>query len=256
MFYLLSKTFYILAMPITWLILLTAYGWWKRKVPRGKKSLGLALLLLLLLSNPFLQGKMMQAWEIPATPISDLPKKFSIGVVLGGVTEGFRTPNDRVYTHKGADRVLHAALLYRKGYLKKILVTGSFYKLGGQRASEAESMKQLLLLCGVAERDIIKEEESRNTRENALFSAETLQELGLENEELLLITSAFHMRRALGCFRKAGLQAKGFSTDFYSPAMPPSLPSLLLPSEEALYYNGKLVRELLGYAVYSAIGYL
>jgi len=244
-------------MPITWLIVLFAFGFWKRKRRVGAWSLGIGLLLLLLLSNSYLQSKWMKSWEVPPIALADLPRqKYDLCIVLGGVTEGFRKPDDRVYTHKGADRVLHAALLYQKGLVRKILVTGSFYRLDGNKASEAENMKQLLMLSGVPERDILKEEDSRNTRENALFSAALLEERSISPQSVILVTSAFHMRRSLGCFRKVGIDPQPFSTDFYSDATEPQFTDLIFPAEDALAYNARLVRELLGYLVYTVMGYI
>lgn len=255
MFYFLSKTLYILAMPVTWLVALLAFALATKSQKKRRNSVVATLVLLLLSSNPVLQNVLMQAWEIPAQPLTDYTGNYQTAIVLGGITEGFRQPTDRVYTHKGADRVLHAALLYQKGIVERILVTGSFYKLSGESASEAEAMKQLLMQSGVPESAIMKEERSRNTRENAMYSKQTLQDHGLSLDRCVLVTSAFHMRRALGCFEKEGIKTRAFSTDFYSSSSSPSFTDFIFPSEEALYYNYRLCRELLGYLVYKLLGY-
>jgi len=70
-------------------------------------------------------------------------------------------------------------------------------------------------MCGVAPEDIIIESASRNTHENALY-VKDLVSSNAKKGKVILITSAFHMRRAEGCFRKVGIDVTGFSTDFYS----------------------------------------
>jgi len=75
--------------------------------------------------------------------------------------------------------------------------------------------KRFLADLGVPADKIIIENSSRNTYENASMSAEILKRR-YPGEKHLVITSAFHLRRAMGCFRKTGLEVEGFSTDFYS----------------------------------------
>ncbi|WP_026210834.1 YdcF family protein [Flexithrix dorotheae] len=256
MFFLLSKTVYAVAMPITWVFTLFIWAWLTKKSQRKNILIGVGTLFLYLSCNNFLINNLMHGWEIPATPFDEVKNTYKVGIVLGGVTEGFRDPKDRVYTHKGADRVLHAAQLYHLGKIENIIVTGAFQKLTGEKASEAENMKTLLLQNGIPDSVIIKEENSINTRENALECAKILNEQ-FPNEKYMLITSAFHIRRSEGCFNKAGINVDTFSTDFYSPDKnAPSNPmDYFFPSAEAFSRTHRLAREILGYIVYKVIGY-
>lgn len=254
MFYFLSKTLYILLMPITWLFLLMGGALLVRSERWRKRLLAGALIFLYVAANPYLSNRLMIWWEVPPTPIADLSSPYDVAVVLSGVTNNFKSPEDRVYLNKGADRIMHTVLLYKKGMVKKILITGGYTKLSGEWRSEARLMKEVMVLSGVPEADIMIEEQARNTRENAVFAAEMLKE-SFPGQRYLLITSAFHMRRSMGCFRKAGIEATPFSTDFYTidPDMNPL--TLLVPTEPAFATNYVLVHEIVGYIVYRLVGY-
>ncbi|MBX2843350.1 MAG: YdcF family protein [Flammeovirgaceae bacterium] len=256
MFFFLSKTVYAIAMPITWVFILFIWALFAKKVKRKNLLIAIGGIIFYLSCNDFLINTLMRAWEIPATAYTEIEDSYKVGVVLGGVTEGFRDPKDRVYTHKGADRVLHAAQLYNLGKIENIIVTGAFQKLTGEKASEADNMRILLIQNGVPDSVIIKEENSINTRENALECAKILKEK-FPNEKHLLITSAFHLRRAKGCFNKAGLTVDTFSTDFYSSDKnaPVNPMSYFFPSAEAFSRTHRLAREILGYIVYKLLGY-
>ena len=78
--------------------------------------------------------------------------------------------------------------------------------------SEAEATRDLLLELGVAPGRIELETHSRNTYENARFAAEIAHPR--PGETWLLATSAFHMPRAMGCFRAAGFPVIAFPSDY------------------------------------------
>lgn len=255
MFYFLSKTIYLLGMPFMWVFGLLIYALFAKRKRAKNIALFSGILMLYLFSNGVLVNKLMLAWEIPPTPFSEVSKHYKVGVVLSGIMNQRKSPADRFYTQKGADRVLHAALLYHKGMVDKLLVSGSFTRLTGEAKSEAELLKDLLVLCHVKEEDIWMEHQARNTRENATYSVEILKEQGIAETEALLITSAFHIRRSVGCFEKAGYRMDTFSADVYTidPEIDPM--NLLIPSEGAFSNFNLLIHELIGYVVYKLMGY-
>jgi len=109
-------------------------------------------------------------------------------------------------------------------------------------------------MAGVPEADIITESNSRNTRENAVNTARVLAQHP-EWKRLLLVTSAFHMRRAEGCFQKAGVKTDSYSTDFYARERSYALDETILPSIDAFDLWHLLIHEIVGYAVYKLLGY-
>ena len=192
-------------------------------------------------------------WECPPVLVKDLPV-YNVAVVLSGITVPDKSPHDRVYIPYGADRILHTVMLYKMGKVKKILISGESGRLSKVYRTESEEMQTVFLLCGVSAKDILIENKSKNTHENALYTKEFLKGT---KEKLLLITSAFHMRRAEACFKKVGLNVDPFPVDFLSHDRSSwSINRLLVPSESAIGIWVPLLHEMEGYIMYSIVGYI
>ena len=101
----------------------------------------------------------------------------------------------------------------------------------------------------------MREEKSRNTRENALFTKQLVVALP-ELDTLILVTSAFHQRRALGCFAKVGLHPIAFPAGYRSADRRASPDYWLVPSPEALVNFSLLIHEASGWLTYKVLGYL
>ena len=251
MFFLLSKTMYFLAKPLTWVVLSLVLSIFVKR--RRKTLLWLGVGLLLWFSNPFISNVVMRAWEVAPVPIQTLPI-LEVGIVLGGITTD-KEPRDRVHVSSSSDRILHAVQLYREGKIRKILVSGGSGKLIKDQVPEAVLLKQLLLQCDIPLRNIIVEPESRNTHENAVNCAKILSEQ-YPNKEYLLITSAYHMRRAEASFIKAGLMVNTYATDLRSDENQYTPDQLLLPNVGAMANWEIVVREWVGMVAYAVAGYI
>ena len=114
-------------------------------------------------------------------------------IVLGGSTLDYGLVGGSSYW-----RGVYATLCYRQAGYRRIVLSG------GPRgdSSAALALRQFLVGQGVPERVIQVEDRSSTTRENALYTAELLR--GVAGRKLLL-TSDYHMYRAIRSFRKAGL---------------------------------------------------
>ena len=82
-------------------------------------------------------------------------------------------------------------------------------------ALEAPLIARLLESFGVAPERIVFEDRSRNTAENAQFSRELVKPK--RGERWLLVTSAYHMPRAVGCFRRVGFMVEAYPVDWQTP---------------------------------------
>jgi uncharacterized SAM-binding protein YcdF (DUF218 family) len=193
-------------------------------------------------------------WEFRPVPIEDIQQPYDLGIVLGGFTDITQKPRDRVYVSQAADRALHAGLLYKKGLLKKILVSGGSGIVDFVETTEADNIKQLLVDYGVQPEDIIVENESKNTLENARFSRKII-EADYPRARMLMFTSAFHCRRAKGCFNKENMQPDLFPVDFRYSKPATSIDKLLMPTESAFYKAGLIIHEWVGFVVYKLLGY-
>jgi len=254
MFFVLSKTLSFLVMPIVLVCLgfmLAAFltnKRWKRILFWS------ALVLLFIFTNDFIANEAMRAWEIPPTPYTEIEKVYDVGILLTGVTLNDFEPDDRVYFSRGADRVVHTVDLYKRGILKRILITGGTGRLLTEGRPEADDLFKVMLMMGVPEADLIVENESRNTAESALRVKEMLAVY--PHQAALLITSAFHMRRSRACFVKAKMDVDVFTTDFYSHKRYYTPESLIIPKADALIVWTKLFKEWTGMVAYRMAGYI
>ena len=158
------------------------------------------------------------AWEQQYAPtLPELAAKADIIVVLGGGLQGASKP-ERPTPDLGeaADRMWAGAKLYNAGKAPKVLLTGGSQPWNGLTTSEADGMADLMISFGVAKDDLILEDQSQNTYENAVLSKPFLTEL--EAQSALLVTSAFHMQRSLAVFEKAMPSFNGSPTaPIYKP---------------------------------------
>lgn len=222
-----------------------------------KKLVGFLVFLLFLFTNQFVINELFLWWEKPVTPFASV-KNYDIGIVLTGFTNDGQELKDRTYLNQAADRIIHPIRLYKEGKIKKIMICGAEYDMlqdSSKNRKEQRSSKEILLYAGIPETDIIVENNSRNTRENALFAKDILTKQ-YPNQKYLIITSAFHCKRAEACFRKVGLEVDAFSVDFLSQKRSFYVPFLLMPQEQALAHWGKFIHETVGYVVYKIVGYV
>lgn len=255
MFFVLSKTLSILLLPMTMVVVSFIVFLCIKKQPWKKAFFWTGFVLLLIFSNEFLSNELMKAWEVDTKPFSELAP-YPVGVVLTGVTQAFIEPDDRVYFQRGADRVTHTIQLYKLGLIKKVLVSGGSGRLLKTDEPEADKFKRVMIMMGVNETDIMIENKTRNTYESAVAVKKILDSLQYKPEDCLLITSAFHMRRSLACYRKAGLPVESFTTDFYGLPDKHFIPSILTPSVQSFIIWEKLFKEWFGLAAYKIAGYI
>lgn len=253
MFFYLSKTLYYVAMPLFWVFVFLLISLFSKKPGKKKITLIIAISLLWIFTNNFLANRLIDWWEANPVPVSEI-NNYNVAIVLTGVTIQNPKATDRVNYSKGADRVLHTIQLYKMGKIKKIMITGGKLFESDKGIPEALQIKQTLLLAGIPESDIYTEQMARNTRENAVLTKQKLDSLKLQ-PPYLLVTSAFHMKRSFGCFRKAGLKVTPFPTDFYVGEIKYTPAELLIPNEGAMNKFGILIHELIGFTVYKIIGY-
>ena len=185
-------------------------------------------------------------------------------VVLGGGTESMDPPRQMAEVNGAGDRMLYADWLYDQGASPLILLSGGNLGFSALRGTTpAYEMQQIMLQLGVPEEAMILQEDSQNTAEDALFSAEILREL--EIDEIILVTSALHMPRALALFEAQGLTVIPAPTDYtittlaWSEMMALELPQVLLnlmPSSGALNQTTGVLKELLGTLVYRQQGWI
>ncbi len=113
MFFILSKVLTFLLLPYTQMVIWFLLGMFLKKTIWKKRFLWLGLIYLLFFSNQFIVNEALLIWEVPPTPLASMKHSYELGIVLGGTTEGDRTPRDRIYILKSAERMTHTVQLYK-----------------------------------------------------------------------------------------------------------------------------------------------
>ena len=151
---------------------------------------------------------------------------------------------------QGLPRLFAAAELARRFPEAKLVVSGGAGALFGADDRDADAARPLLASLGVPVERVVFEPRSRNTWENAVEAK--VAAAPREGETWLLVTSAAHMPRAVGSFRRAGWTVTAFPVDYR--ADPDEWPSLLRPPGRRFGELGSALRETLGLIAYRVLG--
>ena len=232
-----------LVLPPGIFFLLFFYIAWRLCV-KGERPLALALFSLTfvfyLLSTGLVSERLVMmlesAYEPPPRPTGD------VIIMLGGGAMPDSPDVDGVgaLAASPANRLLTALRLYRKLDVPILLSGGQAYADSGREALIA---KRILLSLGVPSDKIILETKSINTSQNALYSAQILRQKGFSRP--IVVTSAFHMKRAVLNFAKQGIEVVPFPADFLVSHHPVFHYTKLRPQTEALLGSVTVLQETL-----------
>lgn len=250
MFFILSKVLSVLSAPLIWVFLLLIYAYIKTPKGRSKRLILGSILMLYFFSNQAVFHQINRQWEVQPIAIAERDT-FDLAVVLGGIAS-YHESDQQIEFHANADRILQVLPLYNRGQVKKILLSGGSGKLI-EEEKEADILADYLLSIGIDENDLILESKSRNTYENAKYTANQLK--AIQPNRVLLSTSAIHMNRALACFKKQGLSPTPFATDRLSAEQELYFDDLFIPDAIILSHWYWLIHEWIGTLTYQLLGY-
>lgn len=247
MFFVLSKILSFFFKPLSWVFILLISGLVLKDVKKKQRLFFAAVVLLYVLSNPFFFNVSNDIWSIKTVKIHG---EYDAAVVLLGFTSLITDPKEMVHVSSAVNRITQLIPLYRKGVVRKIVLSGGSSSLKGHAKSEAEEVKKLLLEWKVDEVDIIIEKGSRNTYENLKNCKTILHQF----DKILLVTSSYHMRRSMACANKLDIQVTPFVTD-YIKVKYESVVYYLIPDLESFKGFNYLIHEWVGYVAYWLRGY-
>ena len=245
--------------PYRLLFLLTGLAianlWRKRQESRRRLLLlTLAFAACALVSLPMVGYLALASLEWRYPPLVTLPADSDAIVVLSGYV---RSP-DKYQPHAelGAGtmyRCLQAAEVYHQGKALPVLVSGGKVNPDAAGPTAAQAMRDFLISIGVRERDLITEDESRTTYENAVESVKKLKQRGLK--KIILVTEAAHMYRAVRCFRSQGIEVVPAGCNYRATEFGYSLFDFL-PSPSGAGGCREAFHEWLGVAYYRLKGWI
>ena len=160
------------------------------------------------------------------------------------IKDEFNALFDQVYLyriHIAANRLLTCIQLYNELHLPIILSGGQVYQATG---CEALIARQILFDIGVPEQNIFVDKNSLNTTENARYVYELLHKHHFRRP--VLITSAFHLPRAVQQFKKVGIDVVPYPADYHTNVSFKFSPRQLVPSSQALNDISLALKEYVG----------
>ena len=255
LFFVLSKTIGIMLLPTNFLIGIGVIGALllaTRMASAGRKLLIFAIVLFAICGFSPLGNLLLYPLE-QRFPPWDAARGAPAGiVVLGGSIDSDVSAAHGVAVVAGAaDRIIAAAALAHRYPDARLIFTGGSASLVSDDAREADYAAALFESLGLSRQRLIMERRSRNTQENAEFSrALAAPKAG---ERWLLVTSAFHMPRSIGLFRKAGFAVEAYPVDWRVGGRE-GLLRFTAVSLEGLDRVNAAVREWMGLAAYWATG--
>jgi len=254
MFFFLSKILGFVFTPLVWVVALLLYSFKTKIESRAKKLRITALVILYVCSNSFIVDELYRQWE-PVTADYDLMStKYEGAIVLGGIG-GIDQRLQKINFGWSADRLFQVLPYYYKGRIKKIIFTGGSGSIEFPENKEGVFVKKYLQSIQIPDSALVIESNSKNTYENAVFTKKMLDSLNIKGN-FLLVTSAYHLPRAVAVFKKAGFtNITPYETNRVSGVRRFTPDHLLVPSSDALFGLQFLIHEWMGYIIYKIKGY-
>lgn len=240
----------ILPPAINFLLLLLALILWRKSRRLAALTLAISLLSLLLLSLPVVRAVLFNGLEIHG-PLSldqlsnpmatEQAAPGAIVILAGGTQKAQPEYGDAMPSGASVRRLLYGLFLQRANHLPILLSGGNPQQA---ERSDADAMAELMGHIAAAPRWV--ESTSRNTWENAEFSAKYLRESGIQR--VYLVTDAWHMRRAVYCFKEHGIEVIPAPTGF-EQRLEGNMTDWI-PNAKAFYLSTIALRENLGMLAY------
>ena len=220
-----------------------------RKTYKRKYFFVLGFILLLIFSNGFIYRIFNEKWNIEFE-LKD--NQYDYGILMGGMIS-LNSTAENIQFLKNNDHFLNTIELYKKGIIKKILISGASGSMITEM-KEAYILKGFLTKIGIPSKRILIEEKSKNTYENAIYCQKIINNLHPKNNiKCLAITSSYHMRRTIACFGRTNIKVDPFVK---APAISHfNLEEIIIPQSHVLFNWKVLFHEIIGYYTYKIMGY-
>lgn len=219
MLFVLSKVLWFLMQPSTLLMALVVAGvalsMWPATARRGRRLAATGLVLLLIAGLSPLASLLLVPLEtrFPRIQVADRDPAYTGIILLGGAEDGrLSALKQQLHVNEAAERIIEGALLARRLPVARIVLTGGAANLVFNDPEGSTAVATALRGLGVDSKRILVEPRSRNTYENAVFTRDLVRPKA--GERWLLITSAAHMPRSMGLFRKAGFAVTAYPVDY------------------------------------------
>jgi uncharacterized SAM-binding protein YcdF (DUF218 family) len=231
--------------PENWLTILII--WWilsKSKVVKKRLAVFIVVLFVVF-GNEVIFTSVVNLWQ-PKLVTLPAGASYEAGIVLGGISNFDKYGNG--YLNGAADRFIETCILYKTGKIKKIIISGGSNQKDGPKDAQFQYKKMMEL--GIPANDIVVEDSSLNTFENAAFTKVKIDLLKL-HPPFVLITSAMHMPRSERVFRRVGIPVIPYPSDFKVFEKKFSFTDYFIPSINTLFSWNPFMKEVVGVLGYT-----
>ncbi len=255
MFFVASKIYWVLASPINSLLIAALLGALFSRGPFGRIAQAVAvgsILAMLAAATPPLGSILIGPLEdrFPLPP-ADLRPPDGI-IVLGGAINGEASKARGQTIFDEGERMTEAVMLANRYPKARVIFTGgNGFLIFSEVATEAPQARKFMSDLGIDPARVTLEDKSRNTEENARFTAELVRPE--PSERWLLVTSAWHMPRSMGLFEKAGFNVIAYPVAYRTWGSGKALPWDFDPARNLRTFEIAM-REWIGLAAYRATG--
>ena len=223
-------------------------------IKKKKKYIYTAILFLYIFTNGIISSGLWTLLEYPLKRLRADTMESVDGIVV--LSSGRHIPpgNTQIFEWNDPDRFLAGIELFKSGKGKKLIFTGGFNPLSSNKTLEGEIYLKEAALEGVPIKDILTTYQVINTYQEAKAVKELLKKtFTSKRNKIILITSAFHMKRAKKVFEREEIIVKPFPVDFVSKKNYITEfrnPLNWVPNSKSLFNNSKAIREIIGRIVY------
>jgi len=240
--------------PVSLCVELMACGlvllFFSRKQKTGKLFVTLGMIVLVLSSFEAVSGRFLQTLESQYAPLNLAGAKSQqngrvpqdsvkwIVVLAGGVVGDQSLPVQLQISHYSRVRLMEGIRLYRLLPGSKLILTGG---IGFDGPAEATTLSRVAEELGVPKSDMVLEVESRDTKDHPLYIRPIVKD-----EPFILVTSAFHMPRAMKLFAKQGLSPIPAPAGHWKPPKEFWSPGNLFPNASGLRLAELATHEYMG----------
>lgn len=227
-----------------------------RFAAKRRKMALMILAIFYLTGHSVLINELCLLWEPAPLVVSDstqLVPASKVCVILGGYS-GFDHTRNRVGFTEASERLFYPLQNILNHRIDTVILTGGSASIVMKKYYESNHIAKYLKGYGVNGNRIFIDAKSRNTYENAVETKKILDALKI-TEPVLLVTSAFHMRRSMGCYDKAGVKYIAYPVHYLGNATRDyNLEAWLIPSTGAMSTFQTLLREVVGMISYKITG--
>ncbi len=215
-----------------------------------------AFIILVIFSNGLVTDFLWRFLEYPLKRLDYSLVTPSDGIVVLSSRRHLPPGNTKIIEWEDPDRFLAGIALYRAGKSNRLIFTGNINPYNSDLPPEGDIYIKEAISMGVPREDLYATYNVNNTLQEAKAIKKLLNdEIPLIQKKIILVTSAFHMKRAKKVFESQGITVQPYPVDFRTNKSFSSLlsnPLKWIPSSASLSKSSSAIREIIGRFIYKA----